>query len=76
MSTANPHLAVAALEGLSSDITWTGTNQAMVQQLIDMVSAEERNVTEPRNMLDGMLPSTRDHLVMLLTGLKASVVNV
>lgn len=75
MSTPNPHLA-NAIEGLSSDITFAGANTAMVQQLIDMVSAESRNSDEPRNMLDGMLPATRDHLVMLLTTLKASVADV
>lgn len=72
---ANPHLT-EAVKGLGSDITFAGTNQAKVGQLLAMVSAEERNSNEPRNMLDGMLPSTRDHLVMLLTALQASVVNV
>lgn len=75
MSTPNPHLA-EAISGLSSDITFAGTNKQMVAQLKDMVAAEVRNSDEPRNMLDGMLPSTRDHLYMLLAALEAAVTNV
>lgn len=73
MSTSNQWLPSPATDGITVDITFTGTDKEKVQQLIDLVSAEVRNPNEPRNMLDGMLPATRDHLAAVLVALKAAV---
>jgi len=74
MADKNQWLPTPAITGISVDIVFAGTNKQKVHQLIDLVSTEARNVGEPRNLLDGMFPSTRDHLVAVLTALEASVV--
>ena len=75
MGTPNEWLPAPATDGITVDITFSGTNKQKVAQLRAMVSDETRNATEPRNMLDGMFPSTRDHLVAILAALEASIVN-
>lgn len=75
MATPNPHIA-KAIEGIGVDITFAGTNKQKVNQLYQMVISETRNSDEPRNLLDGMLPSTRDHLAAILVALEASITNV
>jgi len=73
MADLNQWLPNPATQGIVPDIVYVGTDPQKVQQLIDMVSSESRSQSEPRNLLDGMFPSTRDHLVALLVALKASV---
>jgi hypothetical protein len=77
MSDENQFLTEAK-SGIGLDINFAaiGTNVAMAQALRDMVASESRNADEPRNLLDGMLPSTRDHLIALLDNLIANLVDV
>jgi len=73
MADRNQYLPTPATTGIVPDIIYAGTDPQKVQQLIDLVSIESSGQSEPRNMLDGMFPSTRDHLVALLVALKAAV---
>ena len=69
----NPHMA-SEVKGLQTNITYAGTNQEKIQQLIDLVSQE--HTQSHRGHLDMMSPLAQRQLVAELTALKAAVANV
>lgn len=64
------------MKGINSPVTFTGTNQARVQQVIDLMSLEATQPTEHRLFLDKMSPEARTSMVVILTALKAAITNV
>lgn len=75
MSNVNRFLAEEAA-GLENPLTFSGTNQANVQVLIDAISKEATQPDEHRLFLDEMSPACRNSLFVILTALKASIENV
>lgn len=77
MASKNPNMALLA-KGLTNpvDFTTPATNKDKVQALIDLISNEEMNQTELRLFTDKMDPNARAGIFVMLTALKAAIVNV
>lgn len=68
----NPHMD-SEIRGLQTNVVYAGTNQAKVQQLIDLV--EQEHTQQHRGHLDMMSPLAQRQLVAELTALKAAITN-